>query len=111
MFRLLAVALLLAAPSIADASSFTAKINRILIYEAGDLVYVYPVGGVVNPPACHGSNGNYTSFKMSRPRAREYLSMLMAAHLAKKSVGFFTADDCVDQANSATLRYFIVNSD
>lgn len=86
----------------------TAKIERILIYEQGDLVYVYPEGGVKNPPACHGSNGDYLSFRMSRPMAKEYLSVLMMAFVAQKTVIFTTEQKCVDQSVSDTIRYFSV---
>ena len=50
----------------------TAKIDKILMYEGGNLVYIYPVGGVQNKPACHGSNGDYLSFSMARPMAKDY---------------------------------------
>lgn len=43
----------------------TAKIEKILMYEGGNLVYIYPVGGVQNKPACHGYNGDYLSFSMA----------------------------------------------
>jgi hypothetical protein len=36
----------------AYAGTFDAKVTNILMYEQGDLVYVYPAGGVPNPPAC-----------------------------------------------------------
>jgi hypothetical protein len=49
-----AIALLFAVGVQADT---TAKIDKILMYEGGNLVYIYPVGGVQNKPACHGSNG------------------------------------------------------
>lgn len=93
-----------------SAHTFAAKISSILLYEDGDLVYVYPEGGVVNPPSCHGSNGNYMSFKMSRPRAKEYLSALLAAQMAQKTVVFTTAGQCIDQSVSDTLRYFSISS-
>jgi hypothetical protein len=93
-----------------SAGDFTARIKSILLYEDGELVYVYPEGGVQSPPACHGSNGDYTSFKMSRPRAREYLAALLAAQMAGKSVHFRTAGVCTDQSMSDTLLYFRVDS-
>lgn len=86
----------------------TAKIEKILMYEGGDLVYIYPIGGVQNPPACHGSNGDYLSFKMSRPMAKEYLSVLMTAFVAQKTVEFWTEGACVDQGVSETIKYFRV---
>lgn len=87
----------------------TAKISSILMYEEGNLVYIYPEGGVQNPPACHGSNGNYLSFSMSRPMAKEYLSVLMMAFVAQKTVWFRTHNDCVDQPFSDTVMYFKVD--
>lgn len=94
----------------ANAGWTTSKIDRILFFEDANLIYVYPKGGIKTPPACHGSNGNYTSFSMSRPMAKEYLSGLMAAMLANKTVVLRTHGDCVDQSNSDTLMYFsIVN--
>jgi hypothetical protein len=43
----------------AVAASFSARISHLLLYEDGNLGYVYPEGGVQSPPACHGSNGDY----------------------------------------------------
>jgi len=108
--RVLAACLALgfAAPTFAGVTA--ARIKSILLYEDGDLVYVYPEGGVTSPPTCHGSNGDYMSFKMSRPRAREYLAALLAAQLAGKTVTFYTAGACLDQSVSDTLRYFTIES-
>lgn len=88
-----------------------ARIKRILMNEDGNLVYIYPEGRVNDPPACHGSNGDYISFSMNRPRAKEYLAMLLVAFAAKKTVFFRTAGDCIDQSISDTLVYFWVNND
>lgn len=93
-----------------QAGEFTARIASILLYEDGNLVYVYPEGGVQSPPPCHGSNGNYTSFSMTRPRAREYLAALLMAQAAGKSVFFRTLGSCNDQSMSDTLSYFKVIS-
>lgn len=94
----------------AQAASFTAKISNILFYEAGDLVYIYVEGGTQQRPACAGSNGDYLSFALSRPRAKEYLSGLMMAFVSGKSVAFVTRGSCVDQSVSDTIYYFTVNS-
>lgn len=94
--------------SIGLQANTTAKIERILMFEGGNLVYIYPEGGVQEAPACHGSNGDYISFKMDRPMAKEYLSVLMAAFIAKKTVFFRTHGDCIDQSISDTLNYFAV---
>ncbi|MCO7226713.1 hypothetical protein [Pleionea sp. CnH1-48] len=91
------------------AGNTTAKIEKILMYEEGDLVYVYPEGGVKNPASCHGANGDYYSFKMSRPRAKEYLSVLMVAFTAQKDVFFRSREACIDQSVSETLSYFVIH--
>lgn len=92
----------------ASAGTTTAVISQILLYEDGDLAYVYPEGGVKYPPSCHGSNGNYMSFKLSRPRAEQYLQLLTTAMIEKKTVELVTAGSCNDQSVSDTLRYFTV---
>lgn len=80
------------------------------MYEQGNIVYIYPAGGVQNPPTCHGSNGDYLSFKMDRPMAKEYLSVLMMAFATQKTVWFRTYRNCVDQSVSETIMYFRVNN-
>jgi len=90
------------------AAYFTARVSSILFYEQGDLIYIYVEGGTQNRPACAGSNGDYISFSMKRPRAREYLSGLMFAYGAGKPVQFQTEGACIDQSNSDTLMYFAV---
>lgn len=106
------IILALISPAISLAASTTAKIDRILFVETGakGLVYIYPKGGVTDPPACHGANGDYISFKADRPMAKEYISGLMAAMMANKTVRMRTAGDCLDQSVSDTLRYFTVYS-
>ena len=89
-------------------SNTTSKISKILVFEQGNIIYIYPETGVQNPPACHGSNGDYLSFKMSRPMAKEYLSVLMTAFVTNKTVNFSTYGDCIDQSVSETIKYFIV---
>ena len=87
----------------------TAKIKDLLFYEAGNLIYIYPEGGVQNPPPCHGANGDYISYSLSRPMAKEYLSGLLTAFTTQKTVNFSTTGDCTDQSVSETLRYFIIH--
>ncbi|UTW46439.1 hypothetical protein KFE80_06050 [bacterium SCSIO 12696] len=70
------------------AGTFTAKVEQILLYDDANLIHVYPKGGIPNPPACHGSNGDYATVNMSRLMAKEYLSALLAAMMAKKDVIF-----------------------
>lgn len=88
-----------------------AKITNILFVETGTkgLVYVYPEGGVSNPPSCHGANGDYFSFKADRPMAQEYISALLMAFAAQKNVTFTSAGACNDQSVSDTLRYFVIH--
>lgn len=113
--RLIAVIAALAVFSCASfpshAATYTAKISNILLYEDGDLVYVYLEGGTQQRPACAGSNGDYLSFSMKRRRAKEYLAGLLLAFQAKKTVMFRTEGACVDQAVSDTLTYFMINND
>ena len=94
----------------ACAAAFTARISNLLLWEGGNLVYIYVEGGTQGRPACAGSNGDYLSFSMARPRAREYLAALMLAFAASKSVTFVTAGACIDQSVSDTLSYFQVNN-
>lgn len=107
IFKYAALLVILLSGSV-SAGTTTAKISQILLFEGGNLVYVYPVGGVKEAPACHGGNGDYISFSMARPMAKEYLSMLMMAFAADRTVVFYTKNDCVDQSVSTTLNYFIV---
>lgn len=92
----------------ATAANFSARISSILLYEQGDLVYIYVEGGTQGKPACAGSNGDYISFSMKRPRAKEYLSGLMFAFGAGKPVMFYTNGACIDQNVSDTLTYFAI---
>ena len=89
----------------------TAQIDRVLIYEAQGqgMVYIYPVGGVSNPPSCHGSNGNYYSFAMTRLLAKEYYAMALSAHASGATVTLWGKGTCTDQSVSETLNYIAVN--
>lgn len=101
----LASAILLISPS-AMTGDTTARVERVLLWSDGNMVYVYPAGGVVNPPACHGSNGDYYSFSMSRPMAKEYLGALLSAQARGVNVFFIGTGTCSDQSVSETLSYF-----
>ena len=110
MKKLIAATLLLISTSaLATFDGGTAKIEKVLVYEQGDLVYIFPEGGVQNAPSCHGSNGDYVSFRMNRRRAKEYLSVLLTAFMAQKPVEFRIEESCIDQSISATLSYFIIH--
>jgi hypothetical protein len=86
------------------------KIQNILIYDDGPLVYVYPVGGVKGAPGCHGSNGNYYSFSLRREFAKEYLAGLLTAQATGATVTFYGLGACREQNVSETLSYFTINS-
>ncbi|MDN2709215.1 hypothetical protein O0880_07225 [Janthinobacterium sp. SUN118] len=92
--------------SAACAGYAIAKISSILVFEDADLVYVYPVGGVVDAPACHGSNGNYFSFSFKRPRAKEYYAGLLMAFASGKPVMLRGSGTCKDQPVAETLQFF-----
>lgn len=100
--------ILLSAPSFAGTTVST--IAKILVYDTGMLIYVYPTGGVANPPACHGSNGDYYSFSATRPMAKEYLSALLSAQARGATVSLWGADECNDQSVSETLRYLRIEN-
>ena len=91
------------------AGTTLATIDSILLFDGGNLVYVYPTGGVMDAPACHGSNGNYYSFSTSRSMAKEYLAALLAAQARGASVTFRGKGACLDQSVSETLDYFSVH--
>jgi hypothetical protein len=92
----------------ANAGYTEARISRLLIDEDSSLVYVYPVGGVQNAPSCHGQNGNYYSFSLTRPRAKEYYAALLAAQVAGLTVTFHGKGVCTDQTFSETLNYISI---
>jgi hypothetical protein len=98
----------LAVGNSAFAADFTTRITSMLFYEQGDLIYIFVEGGTQGRPACAGSNGDYISFSMKRPRAKEYISGLMFAYGAGKRVEFRTEGACVDQSVSDTLTYFMI---
>jgi hypothetical protein len=90
------------------AGDTTARILAILLYSNGNIVYVYPVGGVQGAPSCHGSNGNYYSFSMTRPMAKEYLAALTAAQARGATVWFHGTGACIEQSVAETLDYITV---
>src|SRR5450830_163090 len=93
--------------NLCHATEFTATIEKILVYGDGALVYVFPVGGVPGAPACHGKNGDYLSFSLTRPHAKEYYAGLLIAFSSGKSVLFRGRNTCTDQSFSETLDYFM----
>jgi hypothetical protein len=103
-----AAAVLLVVGATANAGYTEARISRLLIDEDSSLVYVYPAGGVQNAPSCHGQNGNYYSFSLTRPRAKEYYAALLAAQVAGLTVTFHGKGVCTDQTFSETLNYISV---
>ena len=103
---LVSALLILSSSAFATLNAGTSKISSLLFYEGSNLVYVYLENGVQNAPSCHGSNGDYISFSMTRPMANTYLSALLAAFMAGKDVNFRIEGTCIDQSVSATLSYF-----
>ncbi len=87
------------------ASTTVSTIEKILLYEAGDLVYIYPAGGINSPTACHAGSQYYT-YSMSRPRGKEYLAGLYMAHATGKTVTLWGKNLCQDQSTKETLDYF-----
>jgi hypothetical protein len=94
--------------SFVQASGTSATIAQVLVWGPGNLVYVYPTGGINGPPAC-GAALAYYSFSYSRPMASAYLAALLAAQARGATVEFWGAGQCTDQSTSETLDYFRVN--
>jgi hypothetical protein len=95
-------------PSLAQASLTTATVSQVPVWSAGNLVYVYPTGGITVPPAC-GAALPYYSFSYSRPLASAYLAALLAAQARGATVEIRGTGACTDQSTSETLDYFSVS--
>lgn len=103
------IALLILLPSISFGSTITTTIAKILFWDGGNLIYVYPkLAFPANAPSCHGSNGDYYSFSISRSMGKEYLSGLLSAQARKAKVVLYGKGVCSDQSNSETLNYFTI---
>ena len=94
--------------SFAQASGTTATITQVLVWSAGNLVYVYPTGGLAGPPAC-GASLPYYSFSYSRPMASAYLAALLSAQARGAIVEIWGTGACTDQSTSETLDYFSIS--
>ena len=105
---LLIAIVVLASPLPAFAGTTVAKIAQILLYDAGNLVYVYPAGGVQNPAPCQASNVTFYSFSLARPMGRQYLAALMGAQARNATVIFQGSGTCTDQAIAETLGVVVV---
>lgn len=98
----------------AFAGSTRAKVDQVLLWEAGNLMYVYPEGGVLTTDgSCHDAtlNGDYLTMDMDRPMAQEYLNLIMMAFAAQKTVRFVTSDDCPEQSFVHSIRYLWVDNE
>lgn len=105
---LVLAAALLAGP--ADAGTTTGAIQSIRLVSSGNLVYVFPVGGVQGGPSCQGVGTlTYYSFSMTRPMAKEYLAALLSAHARGTSVTLVGTGTCQDEPTSETLDTLSVN--
>ena len=108
--KTITITLIALLPLLATASTTTTTISRVLFWDGGNLIYVYPTGGLpTNAPSCHGSNGSYYSFSTTRSMAKEYISGLLSAQARKATVTIYGKGDCIDQSNSETLHYFSIN--
>jgi hypothetical protein len=106
LFALVLVGIFTAVP--ARASGTTATIAHVLVWSAGNLVYVYPTTGISGSPAC-GTASGYYSFSYSRPMASAYLAALLAAQSRGATVTIWGTGTCTDQSTSETLDYFEVS--
>ena len=94
--------------SFAQASGTSATIAQVLVWGPGNLVYVYPTGGINGAPAC-GAALAYYSFSYSRPMASAYLAALLAAQARGTIVEILLTATFTDQSTSETLDYFRVD--
>jgi hypothetical protein len=94
--------------SFAHATVTTATIAQVLVWSSGNLVYVYPIGGITGSPAC-GAASPYYSFSYSRPMASAYLAALLAAQASGATVDLWGTGACTDQSTSETLDYLRVD--
>jgi len=99
---------ILATESAQASGPTTTTLAHILVWSAGNLVYVYPTGGITGGPAC-GSSHPYYSFSYSRPMAAAYLAALLAAQARGTTVTIFATGTCTDESISETLDYFEVD--
>lgn len=104
----LVLAVLLAFSPAANAGTSSSLIERILIYDGGMLVYVYPAGELSNPASCHTSA--YYKFSMTRPLAKEYLGALLSAQARGAVVSIWGKGSCDDQSHAETLDYFRIEN-
>lgn len=93
----------------ASAGTTTAAIQSIRLVGSGNLVYVYPSGGVQGSPSCQSAAGSYYSFSMTRPMAKEYLAALLAAHARGTPVTLVGTGTCQDEPTSETLDSLTVS--
>jgi hypothetical protein len=101
--------LTLVAAAGAQASTTSAAIESIRLNSAGNLVLVYPAGGVQGAPSCHTSKGSFYSFSMTRPMAKEFFAALLAAHARGTPVTLYGSGGCSDDPTSETLDSLSVN--
>jgi hypothetical protein len=112
LFKTFLLALTLAASleaTSALASTTTSTVAEVLLYSGGNLVYVYPTGGIPGVPAC-GAGQPYYSFSFSRAMANGYLAGLLSAQARGATVTFYGSGTCSDQTISETLSYFSINN-
>jgi hypothetical protein len=98
----------LAASTVQATVTPSATISQVLVWSTGNLVYVYPTGGITGSPAC-GVALPYYSFSYSRPMASAYLAALLAAQASGAKVDLWGTGACTDQSTSETLDYLRVN--
>jgi hypothetical protein len=94
----------------AQAGESNDTVKTILLFEGGNLLYIYPTNGVKVAPACHNrTNGDYYTISMARPMAKQYLAALMTAQAMGYIVNFRGTGACNEQSFAETLLYFAIN--
>jgi hypothetical protein len=88
----------------AHASNVTAGVQKIIIVEGQNMAYIYPAKAIAKIP-CHTHIGNAYALDMERPRAREYLAMLLTAYGKGGNVQLVGTATCNDIPNMESLNY------
>ena len=113
--------LLLAATSftsMASSVTITTKIDKILISEDNNLMYVYPTADIdaalAGTNSCHdqtafGSWGNFLSYRLDRPLSKEYFALINTAFATNKTVDLVSYNQCNELDKTVSLSYLRVH--
>ena len=97
----------------------TTKIDKILVSEDNGLMYIYPSVdietqfgeslNVCHDQSAYGSWGNFVTYRMSRARSQEYISLISMAFATNKTIDLVLVNDCTELGVSVALSYIRVH--